>query len=80
MPLPVRLTTEEDPVEELLARVSDPLTVPDAVGANWTDNVAVWFGFSVSGKVAPEVEKPDPETVAELMVTAAVPVEDSLID
>jgi hypothetical protein len=43
-------------------------------------SVAVWLGLSVSGKLAPETEKPVPVSVAELMVTAAVPVADSVID
>lgn len=34
------------------------------------------MGFRVNGKLAPETEKPDPVTVAALMVTAAVPVDD----
>ncbi len=42
--------------------------------------MADWFGFSVSGKVAPETEKPAPVNVPELTVTAAVPVEESVID
>jgi hypothetical protein len=36
--------------------------------------------LSVSGKVAPEIENPAPETAAELIVTAAVPVDESVID
>jgi hypothetical protein len=67
-------------VVELLAMVSVPLAGPAAVGANCTVSVAAWFGFNVSGKLAPEVEKPVPVSVAALMVTAAVPVEDSVID
>ena len=43
-------------------------------------SVAVWFGFKVSGKVRPEMEKPAPVNVAELTVTAAVPVEESVMD
>ena len=34
------------------------------------------FGLRVSGKVAPETVNPAPATVAALMVTATVPVED----
>ena len=34
----------------------------------------------MSGKVAPETEKPVPATVAALTVTAAVPVEDRVTD
>ena len=43
-------------------------------------SVEVWFGFSVIGKLPLESEKPDPANVIELTVTAAVPVEDSVID
>ena len=39
---------------------------------------ADWLGFSVSGKVAPEIEKPAPEIPTEVTVTAAVPVEASV--
>ena len=35
--------------------------------------------MSVSGKLAPEIEKLVPATVAELMVTLAEPVDDSVI-
>ena len=45
------------------------------VGSNCTFRIAVWPGFKVSGKVAPEMEKPVPVTVAALTVTGAVPVE-----
>jgi hypothetical protein len=38
-------------------------------------NPAVWPGFNVAGKAAPEIEKPAPVIVAPLMVTGAVPVE-----
>jgi hypothetical protein len=36
------------------------------------------LGFKVSGKVAPETEKPEPATVAALTVIATVPVEDKV--
>jgi hypothetical protein len=38
------------------------------------------LGFRVKGKVAPENEKPAPVKVAELTVTAVVPVELRLND
>jgi hypothetical protein len=79
-PVPLREMAAVPLVEELLAMVSVPLAAPAAVGSNWTVSVAVWLGFSVSGKVAPETEKPVPVSVAELTVTAAVPVEDSVTD
>ena len=63
----------------MLERTNVPVAAPDAAGSNWTVSVAVWFGLRVIGKVAPEVEKPAPVRVAELMVTAAVPVEVSVM-
>lgn len=74
-PLPLRLMTVDAPVVELLANVNEPDAGPDAVGSNCKVNAAVWFGFSVSGKVAPETENPLPLTVAPVIVTAAAPVE-----
>jgi hypothetical protein len=44
-------------------------------GSNCTFTVAVCVGFKVTGKVAPDIVKPVPLNVAELMVTGAVPVE-----
>jgi len=75
-PLPVRLITVEAPLDELLVKVSEPVSAPADVGSNCTVSVAVEFGLIVSGKVAPEKVKPDPAAVAALMVTATVPVED----
>ena len=77
-PLPVRLITVEVPLDELLVKVNEPVSAPATVGSNCTVSVAVEFGLRVSGKVAPEKVKPAPATVAALMVTAAVPVEDSV--
>lgn len=51
--LPVRLITVEVPLEELLVKVSEPVSAPAAVGSNCTVSVAVEFGLRVSGKVAP---------------------------
>lgn len=77
---PLRATAVELPVEELLAIVSFPVSEPVAVGANWRLNVAVWPAFRVNGNVAPDTVKPVPDAVAELTVTAAEPVEDSVSD
>ena len=44
-------------------------------GSNCTLTVADCVGFRVTGKVAPDIVKPVPLRVAELMVTGAVPVE-----
>jgi hypothetical protein len=78
MPAPLRTTTVDDPVEELLVTVIWPVAAPVAVGSNTILSVAVWLGFKVNGKVNPEMEKPVPLTVAELMVNAAVPVDDRI--
>lgn len=67
-------------VEELLAIVSWPDVVPAAVGSNTTLSIADWLGLSVSGKLAPETEKPVPVIAAELTVTGEPPVEVSVKD
>jgi len=41
IPVPLRLTAVDAPVEELLLRVSEPEAVPAAVGSNWTLSVTV---------------------------------------
>ena len=45
------------------------------MGSNFTLKVTDWVGFSVTGKVAPDIVNPVPVNAAELMVTGAVPVE-----
>lgn len=62
-------------VAALLVRVSAPVTDPVAVGAKLTCMVEDWPGLRLSGNEAPEMEKPVPETVAELMVSVLVPLE-----
>jgi hypothetical protein len=74
-PVPLKATVDEAPPEESLASVSCPVTAPAAEGSNWTVRVAAWPGLKLRGKLAPEIEKPAPVSVAELMVTAAAPVE-----
>jgi hypothetical protein len=75
VPVPFRLTTAVPLVEELLWIVSWPDAAPVVVGSNFTFSVTDWFGFKVTGNVPPESVKPVPLTVAELIVTGAVPVE-----
>jgi hypothetical protein len=41
-------------------------------------SVTDWVGFKVTGKVAPDIVKPVPVNVAELMVTGSVPLEVSV--
>jgi hypothetical protein len=62
-------------VDELLWTDRLPVAVPDTVGSNWTSSVTARPGLKVTGKVAPEMVKVAPLRVAELTVTAAVPVE-----
>jgi hypothetical protein len=45
------------------------------VGSNCTFSVTDWVGFKVTGNVAPDIVKPVPPRVPELIVTGAVPVE-----
>jgi hypothetical protein len=45
---------------------------------NCTVNVAVWFGFRVSGKLAPAAAKPVPVKDEALTVTGALPVDDKV--
>jgi hypothetical protein len=59
----------------LLVMVSWPVAAPTTVGSNCTLTVVPCPGFSVTGKVAPEIWKPEPVTAAALIVTGAVPVE-----
>jgi hypothetical protein len=80
MPVPLRATLAVPPEEALLEIVSDPVAAPARVGSNCAVSVAVWFGFSVTGNVAPDTLKPVPLTVAELIVSAAVPLEVSVSD
>jgi hypothetical protein len=74
-PEPVRLTTIEEPVEELLATESAPASAPALVGSNCTLRVADWPDARVKGKAAPETVNPAPLMVTPLTVTVAVPVE-----
>jgi hypothetical protein len=67
-------------VDELLWMVSWPVTIPVAAGSNCTSSVIAKLGFKVTGKVAPDIVKPVPLNVAELMVTGAVPVAVNVTD
>jgi hypothetical protein len=80
MPVPLSATVIVLLVEELLARVSVPVAAPAAVGLNRTVSAVVWFGLSVSGRLAPESEKPAPLIVAVLITAGTEPVEETVID
>jgi hypothetical protein len=62
-------------VDELLWIVSCPVAAPVVAGSNCTSSVTAKLGFKVTGNVAPDIVKPVPVRVPELMVTGAVPVE-----
>jgi hypothetical protein len=79
-PVPLKFTTIEVPVEELLARISCPVAVPEVNGSNCKLRVAVWPGFSVIGNPPPEVEKPVPDSAAPVTVTAEFPVDVNVTD
>ena len=79
-PVPLRLTVEVVPVEELLVRVIFPLTAPAVVGLKAIARVADFPAVSVNGKLAPEKVKPVPLRDAALTVTEPVPDEVSVTD
>ena len=65
-------------VDALLTTVNWPDTGPATCGSKFTSIVTAEVGFKVTGKVAPEMVKPVPLKVAELIVTGAVPVDVSV--
>jgi hypothetical protein len=73
--VPLRVTTDVLPVDELLLIVSWPLAVPVVVGSNCTCNVSDCVGFNVAGKLLPTIENPAPLITAEFTVTGDVPVD-----
>jgi hypothetical protein len=79
-PMPARVTTVVLPLAELLLIVIWPLLAPGDVGSNWTCNVIVWAGSSVTGRLPPTIVKPAPVIAAEFTVTGEVPVDVSVND
>jgi hypothetical protein len=75
VPVPVRVTTEELPVVELLTIVSCPVTAPATVGANSICSVNDCPAGKDSGMLLTTVVNPVPVRVAELMLRADVPEE-----
>ena len=67
-------------VADVLAIVSMPVAAPVTVGLNCTFNVKDWPELSVTGKDAPETEKPVPASVAALTMTGIDPVEVRVMD
>jgi hypothetical protein len=58
--------------------VTEPATDPLTVGAKVTGKARVWPGDNVFGNVTGPREKPVPPTEREVIVAAAVPVEDKV--
>jgi len=79
-PVPLRLIVAVPPEEALLEMVSVPVAAPADMGSNCTCSVAAWFGVNVTGNVTPEILKPVPAIVAELMVSVPLPLEVSVTD
>jgi hypothetical protein len=78
-PVPLRLIAAV--VGDALSEtVTLPLAAPVTVGSKVTASVAVWPGFRVTGKDAPDMLNPAPLRVAELIVSGAVPEEVSVTD
>ena len=73
--MPLSVTCVVPPVLELLLTVNVPVAAPVAVGSNCNLRVTDWFGFNVTGKLAPESLKPVPCRTAELIVTGDAPDE-----
>lgn len=80
VPVPLKATTAELPVDELLVIVSCPLTAPAAFGVNVTDIVNDWLGFSVTGNVPATTLKAAPFNETVFTVTGVVPEDRSVSD
>jgi hypothetical protein len=80
VPVPLKATTAEPPVDELLVTVSCPLRAPAAVGVNVTVIVSDWLGFSVTGNVPATTLKAAPLSETALIVTGVVPEDRSVND
>lgn len=77
-PVPLRAIGSGE-LGALLTSETAPVTLPAAVGAKTTLNVALLPAAMVSGTVMPVRLKPLPDTLAWEMVTLALPALDSLM-
>ena len=75
--LPLKLIVA---VGALLEIVSRPDAEIDDAGSNWTVSTDACPGFRVTGKLPPATEKPVPDAVAAVIVTAAVPFDVTVTD
>jgi len=73
--VPLRRIEAVPPLPALLVSVTVPVADPAVVGANCTLSVAVWLGFSVSGKVIPDMLKPAPLRLPLLMISGVAPLD-----
>jgi hypothetical protein len=72
-PVPDNAMLRGEPgASETIAKL--PVTLPPAVGANFTVNDTDWFGVNVTGRASPMIEKPVPVAVACEIVTFDPPV------
>src|SRR3954451_9070678 len=61
------------PLDELLEKVTAPVTAPITVGSKLTCSDMDWPGLSVAGNVAPDTANAPPESATELIVREALP-------
>jgi hypothetical protein len=73
--VPLRPTATVLLVDALLSTLSWPVTAPAVWGSKFKSSVSAKFGFKITGNVAPDMVKPVPLKMAELIVTVAVPVD-----
>jgi hypothetical protein len=80
VPAPLRLIAADGFVDELLVRVTAPVTDVVVEGSKLTVSVAVWPSLRVSGKFIPDILNPAPVSVPALMMSGAVPEEVRITD
>jgi len=68
------------PIEQLLARATDPVAAPAVFGSNCRVRVEACPGLSVTGNETPEALNPVPVSVAAVTVTGALPLDEMLTD
>ena len=72
-PVPLKAIVNGE-LDASLVSVTEPVTLPAAVGAKATVSVAVCEGFNVAGVVMPLTENPVPVALTAETCTAALPV------
>ena len=80
LPVPVRLTAIEFPVEELVEMIKLPAIDPALAGLNFTVSVSDWPGLNLAGNVPPDTENPAPCRETELMSSGHVPADVNVTD